>query len=83
MDGPESIVNTTETVLDLMLAKPLYEIEEARKLLSLGRSKFYELLADRRIRSVKEGRRRLVPATAIVEYVQLLEREAETALEAA
>lgn len=70
-------MSTTETALDLVLTKALYNVPEARHLLSLGRSTFYELVRAGRIRTVKEGRTRLVPAAAIAEYVRLLEREAD------
>ncbi|XLD92466.1 helix-turn-helix domain-containing protein [Polymorphospora sp. A560] len=45
------------------------------RLLSLSRSVIYELIRSGRLRTVKEGRTRLVPHSAIVEYVTLLERE--------
>jgi excisionase family DNA binding protein len=44
-------------------------------LLSLSRSAIYELIRSRRLRSVKQGRTRLIPAGAIDEYIELLERE--------
>ncbi|MFB6396173.1 helix-turn-helix domain-containing protein [Polymorphospora sp. 2-325] len=55
--------------------KALYRIPEAMRLLSLSRSVIYELIRSGRLRTVKEGRTRLVPHSAIVEYVTLLERE--------
>jgi excisionase family DNA binding protein len=48
------------------------------EILSLGRSVIYELLRSGRLRSVREGRTRLIPAAAIRDYVTLLEREAGT-----
>ena len=57
--------------------KELYRVAEAMALLSLGRSVIYEQLRSGRLRSVHVGRTRLVPATAITEYIALLEREAE------
>ena len=39
------------------------------RLLSIGRSALYGELAAGRLRSVKVGRRRLVPSGAIAEYV--------------
>jgi excisionase family DNA binding protein len=45
------------------------------RLLSLSKSVIYELLRSGRLRSVKQGRSRLIPAAAIAEYVALLERE--------
>jgi excisionase family DNA binding protein len=55
----------------------LYRITEAMRLLSMSRSVIYEQLRSGRLRSVKQGRARLVPAVAIQEYVELLMREAE------
>jgi excisionase family DNA binding protein len=59
------------------LTKYLYKIPEAMQLLSMSRSVIYEQLRAGRLRSVKQGRARLVPAVAIQEYVQLLMNEAE------
>ncbi|WP_412747098.1 helix-turn-helix domain-containing protein [Krasilnikovia sp. MM14-A1004] len=58
-----------------MTPKALYRIPEAMRLLSLSRSVIYELVRSGRLRSVKEGRTRLIPRSAIVEYVALLESE--------
>lgn len=57
--------------------KYLYRVPEAMALLSLGRSAIYELIRTGRLRSVKEGSTRLIPAKAIDDYVNLLEKEAE------
>ncbi|MEU7908364.1 helix-turn-helix domain-containing protein [Actinoplanes sp. NPDC049118] len=55
--------------------KALCRIPEAMRQLSLSRSVIYELIRSGRLRTVKQGRTRLVPASAITEYVSLLERE--------
>ena len=55
----------------------LYRIPEAMRLLGLSRSVIYKLIGSGRLRSVKEGTARLIPAEAIAEYVALLEAEAE------
>ncbi|WP_214415632.1 helix-turn-helix domain-containing protein [Sphaerisporangium fuscum] len=55
----------------------LYRIPDAMKVLRLGRTAIYELIRSGRLRSVREGRARLIPATAIRDYVALLEREAQ------
>jgi excisionase family DNA binding protein len=55
----------------------LYRIPEAMRLLGLSRSVLYNLIRSGRLRSVKEGTTRLIPAEAITEYVALLEAEAE------
>jgi excisionase family DNA binding protein len=58
-------------------ARELYRVVEVMALLSLSRSVLYEELRSGRLRSVHVGRTRLIPATAITEYVALLEREAD------
>lgn len=57
--------------------KALYRIPEAMRLLSLSRSVIYNQIRAGRLRSVKEGSTRLIPADAIAEYVALLKAEAE------
>ncbi len=57
--------------------KKLYRIPEAMRLLSLSRSVIYNQIRVGRLRSVKEGSTRLIPADAIAEYIALLEAEAE------
>jgi len=54
----------------------LYRIPQVMRILSMSRSVIFEQLRAGRLRSVREGRTRLVPAAAIAEYVALLEREA-------
>lgn len=48
-------------------------------LLSMSRSVIYEQLRAGRLHSVKQGRARLIPATAIRHYVELLIHESEGA----
>jgi excisionase family DNA binding protein len=55
----------------------LYKIPEAMDLLSIGRSAIYEQIRSGRLRSVHQGRSRLISAAAIRDYVALLEREAQ------
>ncbi len=55
--------------------KALYRIPEAMVLLSMSRTAIYEQIRAGRLRTVKQGRARRVPDTAIAEYVALLERE--------
>ena len=59
--------------------KQLYRIADAIVILSLGRSVIYEQIRLGRLRSVTQGRTRLIPASAIAEYIALLEREADAA----
>jgi excisionase family DNA binding protein len=56
----------------------LYRVPEAMRILSLRRSTIYELIRSGRLRSVREGRARLIPASAIAEYVALLKNEASS-----
>lgn len=51
----------------------LYGVDEAATALRLSRSLIYELIRSGRLRSVKQGRRRLVPVSALEEYVASLE----------
>jgi excisionase family DNA binding protein len=60
-------------------AKQLYRIRDAMTVLSLGRSVIYEQIRSGRLRSVTQGRSRLIPASAIAEYIALLESEARAA----
>ena len=56
--------------------RALYDVPEAMALLSLSRTQIYELIRSERLVTVTQGRRRLVPAGSITDYVQLLLREA-------
>jgi excisionase family DNA binding protein len=64
-----------EEVNTVTLAKALYRIPEAMRLLSLSRSVIYQEIRAGRLRTVTRGRTRLVPAAAITAYVDLLESE--------
>jgi excisionase family DNA binding protein len=70
--------NTADITVTAALHKALYRIPEAMELLSLSRTVIYEQIRAGRLRTVAEGRARRIPATAIVEYVALLERESRT-----
>jgi excisionase family DNA binding protein len=59
--------------------KQLYRVRDAMAMLSMSRSVIYEQLCSGRLRSVTQGRSRLIPTSAIVEYVALLESEARAA----
>ena len=47
------------------------------RMLRLSRTVVYELIRSGRLRSVKQGRARRVPAAAIRDYIALLESEAD------
>ena len=51
--------------------RALYDVPEAMALLNLSRTQLYELIRSRRLVTVTQGRRRLVPAASISAYVEL------------
>ena len=55
----------------------LYRVADAMQLLSLSRSVIYEQIRTGRLKSVTQGRTRLIPAVAIDDYIVLLQREAD------
>ena len=57
----------------------LHRVEAAADVIGVGRSTAYEEIRLGRLRTVRVGRRRLVPSEYIDEYVELLKREAEAA----
>ena len=57
--------------------KQLYRVADAMVVLSMSRSVIYEQIRSGRLRSVTQGRRRLIPASAIADYIALLEYEAQ------
>lgn len=54
----------------------LLTIREASEVLRISRWKLYELINDRKIDTVKIGRRRLVPADTLTKLVDELREEA-------
>jgi excisionase family DNA binding protein len=59
-----------------LTAPVLYRIPDAARVLNLSRTVVYEQIRAGRLRAVKQGAARRIPASAINEYVALLEREA-------
>ncbi|MFD8148225.1 excisionase family DNA-binding protein [Streptomyces sp. NPDC059708] len=57
----------------------LHSVKQAAELLGVGRSTAYEEIRLGRLRTVRSGRRRLVPTEYVDEYVELLKREAQAA----
>ena len=51
----------------------MYRVDEAASALRLSRTAIYELIRSGRLRSVKCGRRRLIPVAALGEYLADLE----------
>lgn len=56
----------------------LVPLPEAGQVLGVGRTTVYELVRDGRLATVRLGRRRLVPASALVALVEELQRQAVT-----
>ena len=52
------------------LPNRLLSVDEAAGALSIGRSLVYDLIGAGRLRSVKVGRRRLIPSGAIADYIR-------------
>jgi excisionase family DNA binding protein len=53
----------------------LYKVPEVMRMLKMSRTVIFDQLRNGRLRSVRQGRARLIPASAIAEYIALLERE--------
>jgi excisionase family DNA binding protein len=58
--------------------KGLLKIEEAARVLSLGRSKTYQLVMEGAIPSIHIGRSRRIPAAALERWIDQRTQEAET-----
>ncbi|GII96874.1 helix-turn-helix domain-containing protein [Sinosporangium siamense] len=70
----------SETTIQRADERRLYRVDDAVHLLSLSRSVIYELIRRAgRLLSVKQGRTRLIPASAISAYEALLVQEASGA----
>jgi excisionase family DNA binding protein len=50
-------------------------VEEAAQLLGIGRSLVYDLIREGRLRSVKVGSRRIIPLTAIDDFLAAADGE--------
>ena len=66
-----NVKNTDRRVIEVPAV--LYSVDEAASALRLSKSLLYELIRSGRLRTVKAGRRRLVPVAALAEYVATLE----------
>lgn len=53
----------------------LYDIEGVTEVTNLGRTTVFALIRDGKLRSVKVGRRRMVPAAALDEFIAGLEED--------
>ncbi len=79
MTGAQNEAEGFYGALPAMPAALLYTIPEVMTLLRLGKTQVFDELRRGRIRSVKVGRARRVPAQCLSEFVALLMREAEEA----
>lgn len=59
---------------DLRVPALAYRVDEAADAMRLSRSAIYELIRSGQLRTVKLGRRRLVPVQALAEYMNGLAR---------
>jgi excisionase family DNA binding protein len=65
-------MNSATTLSD----RALYTVPEAMAMLNLSRTVIYEQIRSGRLLTVTQGRRRLVPASSMRAYVDLLVTEA-------
>lgn len=63
----------------IMEEKLLLRVEEVAEMLNIGKSAVYDLMRRRTLVSVKIGRTRRVPVSAVREYVDRIAEEAESA----
>lgn len=47
----------------------VYSVDEAARAMRLSRELLYELIRSQQLRSIKVGRRRLIPVSAVNEFV--------------
>jgi excisionase family DNA binding protein len=57
------------SVQEAVPTKVLLTVEEVAEAMGLGRTYVYELVMRREIRSIKLGRKRRIPVTALEEFV--------------
>jgi excisionase family DNA binding protein len=55
--------------------RALYTVPEAMEMLNLSRTVIYEQIRSGRLLTVTQGRRRLVPASSMTAYIDLLPRD--------
>lgn len=48
----------------------VYTPDEARNKLKIGKSRFYELLRQGKIKSIRNGRRYLIPESSLTKYIE-------------
>ena len=61
----------------------LYKPTDAQRILNLGRSKVYELISTKQLRTVRIGRAIRIPAAALRDYVESQEAQHQKTAEGA
>ncbi len=67
----------SSTLDDIRPEVLLYKVTDVARLLNMSRTVIFEQLRSGRLTSVKQGRLRLIPASALQNYIDLLIREAQ------
>jgi excisionase family DNA binding protein len=65
----ETTMDSTTEAAGVTVAPVVYRVEEAARALRISRDGIYELIRSGRLRTIKVGSRRLVPLTALDEFV--------------
>jgi excisionase family DNA binding protein len=73
---PQAKADETNDNLSLLVS-----VEQAAKILGIGRTRFFDLIMSHAVTSVKIGRRRLIVRSSLAEFVQRLVSDQETAEE--
>ena len=73
--GPDPAEDDRGAPDAVRLERLLYSVREAAELLSIGRVKFYELVAAGRIESVRLDGSRRIPREALEEFIARLRAE--------
>lgn len=67
--------------VDRVEVQPFYTVAEASELLRIGRTALFDEMRQGRLKYLKRGRSRRIPAEWLIEYRELLKAEAITELE--
>lgn len=76
-----SIVTPDEkraSTFDLGSLHPLNDVEQVARYLHCGRTQVFALIKSGELLSVKVGRRRLIPASAVLSYLEAISRPLRT-----
>lgn len=73
------MAETSSTRPDHPTLPVLYDVREAAHALRLSRSLLYELISSERVRSIKQGGRRLISVQALEDFVASIEAQSSDA----